>query len=124
MAKTAMSTKTTASITGLAAVVVASLLTAKSSLLSTSIATFVHGAVTGNVTNLATLGLEKYIERCTFVAIRSGAAHSTTLLRATGTFLLRTFPGEMSSLSATVASLALWGFWAISRKMAGFCYIC
>ena len=45
-------TKTTASIAGLSAIVVAALLTTKSS--TTGVASLVHGTITSNMTNLAT----------------------------------------------------------------------
>lgn len=57
----------------------------------------------------------------TFVAIRTCATHSTALL-GSRSILLRTFSGEMSGFTATVASLALWGLRAISGKVTGFCY--
>jgi hypothetical protein len=64
-----MHTETTASIAGLAAVIVATLLTTtESSLLSTSIASFIHRAVAGNVANFAAYELDK---RCCGIYICS-----------------------------------------------------
>jgi hypothetical protein len=107
-------TESTASIARLAAIIVSTASLATESPAAAAVAAFIHGAITRDMANFATY--DQIFKEHTFVAIGSGTAHSSTLLRTA--FLLRTLPGEMACFSAAITSFTLWGFGTIAGKMS------